>query len=169
MYCQHYNGTCLATWNGHCWNFLLILPPYYCPAILSICNIHNKISFWGNSKMIDFWPYTLVLEATGPKILWSKDLNFLVPKDVYICQHQPPKCRSWSVEIFLFQSTLILHGIKARFQNWNQTIPCGCALPHMSNNDLVDGCMYVEWATAPISPEESAPNIYCPCWAFVFL
>ena len=109
MYCKHYNGTSRATRSRHWWKCLLILPPYYCPAILSMYDIHNKSSFWGNSKVIDFPPYILAFEATGAKILWSKDLNFLVPKDVYICQHQPPKCRSWSVEIFLFQSTLKPH------------------------------------------------------------
>ena len=85
------------------------MPPYYGPILLPTYDIHNKISLWDHSEAIGFWPYVLAFEATVPLILWSKCLNFFVPKDFHTCQHDPTKCRSRSINAFFLQSTLIWH------------------------------------------------------------
>ena len=68
--------------------------------VLLIYKFHNKISFLGQSEVIDFLPYLLALKATAVLILWSKDLNFLVPKVFYICLLYPTGCKIRSDEIF---------------------------------------------------------------------
>ena len=98
-----------ATPNGHWWKFSSIMPPYYCWTMLSTYDIHNKISFLGHSEAIGFWPYILAFKATAPKILWSKDLNFLDSKVSYIYQHDPTISRSRSANTFLFSPTLRYH------------------------------------------------------------
>ena len=95
------------------------MPPYYCSTMLSTYDIHNKISFWGHSEAIGFLPYVLAFEAAVPLILWSKCLNFFVPKDFYTCQHDPTKCRSRSINAFFLQSTLVQHWVAKTYSQKN--------------------------------------------------
>ena len=108
LYCQHYNDSLAPTPKGHIWKFSLIMPKYCCPTILFIYEFHNKISFWGHSKAIGFWPYVLAFKAAGPKILWYTELNFLVPKAFYIYQlHVPTEFLSRSTNAFCSAPTLM--------------------------------------------------------------
>ena len=61
--------------------------------VLFICEFHNKISFLGQSKVVDFWPYLLVFKAAVPEILLSKVPNFFGQNVPYICVDYPTECR----------------------------------------------------------------------------
>ena len=55
-----------------------------------------------------YWP----LRPLRPKFFELRTMIFFQPKDFYIYQHDPTKCRSRSVNTFLFPLTLMTHTFK---------------------------------------------------------
>ena len=53
---------------------------------------HNKILFWGQSDELGFWPYSMALKATVPKILCYDLLDFFWSKVFYILVDNATKC-----------------------------------------------------------------------------
>ena len=62
--------------------------------MLFTCKFHNKILIWGQSDDLGFWPFSMALKATVPKILCYDLLDFFSAKSLlYMCRqsHKIPR------------------------------------------------------------------------------